>query len=82
MVRAKFICQRHEIQKYAGSETTTIILTAVSPYNDKDYDAKAFWEASPSGELKINIVNKRAADYFVPGKKYYLDFTKAAEVEE
>jgi hypothetical protein len=81
-VRAKFICQRTEEVKYQGYKQTNIIFTAVGPYNSKDYDSKKFWEASPTGELKLGVVNQAAIDYFVPGKRYYLDFTEAPSDQE
>lgn len=76
MVRAKFICQRIEETKYAGSKSTNIILTAVTPHNDNGSEEK-FWDYTPSGEIKLNTVNEAAVKQFEPGKKYYIDFTPA-----
>lgn len=82
MVRAKFQCQRIEESRYAGGKQSKIILTAVTPYNSEDtVDNKKFWEASPSGELVINVANERAVEYFKPGTAYYIDFTEAPAPE-
>lgn len=35
----------------------------------------AFWQATPSGSLEMTINNAAAFDFFLPGKKYLLDFT-------
>jgi len=36
---------------------------------------KAFWEATPSGTLKLDCTHTQ---FFEVGKEYYLDFTKVA----
>jgi hypothetical protein len=78
--RAKFQCQRIENTKYAGGESSVLVFTAVTPYNSEDTAInKAFWEATPNGEIKITISNKKAVEQFQPGKQYYVDFT---EIEE
>lgn len=76
MVRAKFICQRIEETKYAGSKSTNIILTAVTAYNEQGQEDKSFWQYTPSGEIKLTTVNEAAVAQFTPGKKYYVDFSE------
>lgn len=53
----------------------------VYPGMDKDPvvcdENKKFWDASPSGTLKITIQNPNAANEFEMGKYYYLDFNEA-----
>lgn len=36
---------------------------------------KAFWEATPQGELWMHINNPSAVAAFIVGNEYYLDFT-------
>lgn len=75
--RSKFICQSVMNTKYAGGESHTVILTPVTPYNSDGEENKTFWDATPSGEIKLTITNKSAVDVFQPGKKYYVDFIPA-----
>lgn len=78
-VRAKFICQRLENQKYQGGENTKIVLTAVTAYNSPE--DKPFWDATPTGTIELSTVNQFAVKHFVPGKKYFIDFIEAPEEE-
>lgn len=75
--RAKFQCQRIEEMKYLGGQSTKVVLTAVTTYNSPE--DKPFWDATPSGEIILNIVNEAAVKQFTPGKKYYVDFTEVDE---
>ncbi len=38
---------------------------------------KAFWQATPSGNLEMQINNPAVFDFFRSGQKYWLDFTPA-----
>lgn len=38
---------------------------------------KAFYEATPSGEIELMTVSEGAAAAFVPGQAYFIDFTPA-----
>jgi hypothetical protein len=76
MVRAKFICNSVVESKYQGGSSTKIILNAATAYNSDEADSKTFWDATPAGSLEIQIANKKAVEYFKPGKAYYLDFTE------
>jgi len=63
------------VETYERYETQTIVLQAV--YKDKDNEENtAFWQATPSGEIKLNTINKNAGDYFELEGEYYIDFTK------
>lgn len=71
-VKAKFMCNSTEKHAYGG---TTANLTAVHSEKGENAD---FANATPSGELKINIdKGVPAADFFEPGKSYYLFFEEA-----
>ena len=76
-VRAKFKVDKLSDYAYGGKEVE------MSPVfsNDPEHENKAFWDATPNGNLKM-IVNNNSLDDFKPGDEYYLDFTKAEKVNE
>lgn len=79
-VRAKFYVQRVEKSKYGYApgqqEMTTLVLAPVYS-NEEGTENKKFWDASPSGEIKLGTINLDAANYFELGKEYYIDFIRA-----
>jgi hypothetical protein len=75
--QAKFRCDAHNISKYQGGETTKIVLNAVTAYSSPE--DKPFWDATPTGSIEIQVANKHAQDFFVPGKKYLVTFTPVDE---
>lgn len=44
---------------------------------DADHENKAFYDATPGGEIELTGLAERAAAHFVPGQAYYIDFTPA-----
>lgn len=87
MVRAKFKVTRFETSmntvrnpetgKYdLKQEMRTIVMHPVFS-DDPNSENKKFWDASPSGELKLGTVNPAAWQAFELDKDYYLDFTPA-----
>ena len=40
----------------------------------------SFWDATPSGELKMSVTNAAAAEQFQPGQDYYVTFERASSV--
>jgi len=44
---------------------------------DKNSEDNQFSEATPSGELTMNVSNPNAHGFLQEGKSYYLDFTEA-----
>lgn len=42
---------------------------------DEDHPNHKFWEASPSGRLKLRISEKGGQGFFEPGQEYDLTFT-------
>ena len=88
-VRAKFKVQRIEqIQTVARRpggaanefdtvELRTIVLAPVYANNDPDHENTKFWQASPSGEIKLGTINPAAWEAFELGGEYYIDFTRA-----
>lgn len=90
-VRAKFKVQRIEStvgskvvgrneqgrDVYETCELRTIVLSPVYANGDPDHENTKFWQASPSGEIKLGTINPAAWEQFVLGGEYYIDFTKA-----
>ncbi|MEH2437376.1 MAG: hypothetical protein V7K25_24600 [Nostoc sp.] len=74
MIRAKFTCQQnilnHEIQ------TAEVILTPVTT-NPPNEENLTFWQATPAGNITLQITNPQASSQFFVGTSYYVDFTAA-----
>jgi hypothetical protein len=76
-VRAKFkvisITTQLHWQKDKGEIGTVQLqpVTSGSPENDK------FYEATPSGEIRLGLLNKNALAQFALGSEVYVDFTPA-----
>lgn len=68
MVRTKFICKIVK-KSIDGSE---IVLEPV--YSETGENAK-FFKYTPYGEIRIGSINKLAAENFIPGEEYYIDFS-------
>lgn len=73
-VRAKFIVA--SVTQYAGFKGVTVILSPVNPQHQETPENLAFWEATPNGEITMQITNEQAAERFKPGEEFYVDFTK------
>lgn len=74
-VRAKFKVQRIERSSWGkGVEVQTIVLLPVTGGTDEN---TKFWQATPSGEIKLGTVNAEAAAAFELEGEYYVEFTKA-----
>lgn len=81
-VRAKFHVTK--IEQTPGSSIGEILSTVhLSPVfgasgTPKDNDEnKKFFKYTPSGGMTLGTVNPKAAEYFVCGREYYIDFTDA-----
>lgn len=72
--RAKFRC--NSVTDFGGN-SRKVALSPVYPGPDASDEDKAFWTATPSGTLEMQIDNPAAAVQFVPGSVYYVDFTLA-----
>ena len=88
-VRAKFKVQRIECTetmkvvmsesdrpRHERVELRTIVLSPVYS-SDPAHENHRFWDASPSGEIKLGTVNPHAWEAFVLGGEYYVTFDKA-----
>jgi len=49
----------------------------LAPVSGTSEENKAFFKATPSGEVTFLTINENAADQFVLGQSYYIDFTEA-----
>jgi hypothetical protein len=75
-VRAKF--KVAEIKRVANYEGAQLLLRAV--YDpDPQSPNWTFWKATPDGELKLQISNETAVDFFELGQEYYLDFSAVTD---
>lgn len=59
------------------TEMRTLVLSPVYGNGDPNHENTKFWNASPSGEIKLGTVNPEAWSQFELGKEYYVDFTPA-----
>jgi hypothetical protein len=75
-VRAKFRVSSITEHDYVGRRMKTIELTPVMS-NDPGNENKSFWDATPSGVIKLGTVSMEAASQFDVGREYYIDFTLA-----
>lgn len=62
---------------YEPAEMQTIKMSPVYPNGDENHENTKFWQATPSGELRLGTVNAAAAAEFELGAEYYIDFSKA-----
>jgi hypothetical protein len=90
-VRAKFRCDSITITKHdkhdkgedgvyrkvGTQEMRSVALSPVYGNGDPNHENTKFWNASPSGQITLGMVNLAAAEQFEPGSEYYIDFTKA-----
>ena len=90
-VRAKFKVQRIEQTTgvkivgrndlgrdiYEPCELRTIVLSPVYANGDPEHENSKFWQASPSGEIKLGTINPAAWEAFELNGEYYIDFTRA-----
>lgn len=74
-IRAKFIC---EFVKYLG-DSCEVSLTPVIQGSEEN---KAFYSATPGGQIRLEVIDVETASQFEAGKEYFVDFTKAPETEK
>lgn len=70
-VRAKF--KVHSVTESEGGLKTATLHPVVggSPENEK------FFKYTPGGQINLGTINPAAAEQFVPGRQFYVDFTAA-----
>ena len=77
--RSHVVVGREENGKaiYGPGEVHTVELSPVYANGDPNHENTKFWDASPSGSIKLGTVNAAAAAQVELGKEYYIDFTPA-----
>jgi hypothetical protein len=65
-------------QNTVPDELQTVILSPVA-YDSANPNGEnsQFWQASPSGEIRLGTINREAFSHFELGAEYYIDFTRA-----
>lgn len=79
MVRAKFKCisVTPNNAEADADKATDVLLQPVTSGSEENKD---FFKLTPCGEIKLSTINPAAADQFIVGKDYYIDFTVAEDV--
>ena len=72
MVRAKVKC-------YEKSEGGLLVLRPVA---EGSAENEQFFKWTPSGEIRLGVMNPAALEQFEVGKEYYADFTPAEAPKE
>ncbi len=49
----------------------------LQPVTTGSEENKTFYKYTPGGKIELSTVNVAAAEQFVPGKEFYVDFTPA-----
>lgn len=75
-VRAKFTCQKIVIHQSGKEELREVHLNPVYDANPESENGK-FFKWTPSGEIRLGVLNKAAWEKFEIGKSYYVEFTPA-----
>jgi len=70
-VRAKF--KVTSVTQFEGGSNEVQLF----PVTTGSEENKAFWKWTPGGLIKLNTINPEAAQQFVPGKEFYIDFSEA-----
>lgn len=75
--------QVSKVERFAGSDRITCHAVAAKSYPaDGSDEDNTYAKFSPSGELSLTIANPVLLGVIEPGRKFYLDFTLAAEPEQ
>lgn len=75
-VRAKFYV--HSITMHKGWNASGLMGTVtLNPVIGGSDENKAFYAATPGGEIKLGTVNEDALKQFAVGDEFYVEFTKA-----
>lgn len=76
-VRAKFFVQSITQTKHWDKSKGLVATIELCPVTGGSEENKAFFDATPSGNIKLGTVNQDAAAAFELGAEYYVDFTPA-----
>jgi hypothetical protein len=77
MVRAKFWVQSAKRWQPAPKESGGEVVLIPVYSTDPNHENKAFWDATPSGQITMSISNPPAFAQFEAhlGKEFYIDIT-------
>lgn len=77
-VRAKFKVQSITETKHWDSAKPNMFTITMNPVSSGSEENKSFFEATPSGEIKMTVTNG-VGKQFPVGTEFYVDFTSAVE---
>jgi hypothetical protein len=61
---------------YEPAEIQTVVMAPV--YNpDWEHENKKVWDASPTGEIRLGVINQQVWSAFLLDREYDIDFTLA-----
>ena len=75
MVRAKFKVYAIEASSWGGDKK--LVTVKLRPVTSGSPENKAFYEASPSGDMTLGTLNEEASKQFSLNQEFYVDFTPA-----
>lgn len=78
-VRCKFVVSSITRRKHWDKSKGDIFDIEMNPVSSGSDENKAFYEATPSGQIKFGTVNQAAAEQLELGAEYYVDITPAAK---
>jgi hypothetical protein len=76
-MRAKFKVQSITQQAHWSQPGKSLYTLSLNPVTSGSDENKAFYEATPSGEIKLSVVNEEIGKQFPIGAEVYVDFTVA-----
>lgn len=65
------------VHHYEPCTFYTIFATPVYANNDPTHENYRFWQATPTGEIKLGMLNEDVAKAFELGREYYVEFSAA-----
>lgn len=65
---------------YEPCEMRSIKMSPVYGNGDPHHENTKFWQSSPSGEFRIDVVNPAASEQFKVGQEWLFDMTLAKDV--
>lgn len=74
-VRAKFYVQDNVHNGSEGENAGNVI--TLNPVTGISEENKSFFKWTPGGQIQLSTINPQAAEQFVVGKEFYVDFTPA-----
>lgn len=75
-MRCKMRLNEKTAGDYSGQQKTKLSFAPVFS-EDPESENKKYWDATPSGELRLDVVNAAAVEGLEVGKEYYVDVTPA-----